>query len=41
MYQSLLSNSMVEEWMLLANICVANVIAQHYPAQAMLRRHPL
>lgn len=41
MYTSLASNSMVEEWMLLANICVAYEIVQHYPAQAMLRRHAL
>lgn len=40
MYTSLEANSMVEEWMLLANVCVAAHIVQHYPAQAMLRRHP-
>lgn len=41
MYTSLETNSMVEEWMLLANICVAYEIVQHFPAQAMLRRHAL
>ena len=40
MYESLDTNSMVEEFMLLANITVANKIWSHFPAIAMLRRHP-
>ncbi len=39
MYQSLESNSTVEEFMLLANICVANKIWSSFPSLAMLRRH--
>ena len=34
------TNSMVEEFMLLANIAVANKLLQAYPEQALLRRHP-
>ncbi len=39
MYQSLESNSTVEEFMLLANICVANRIWAAFPSLALLRRH--
>ncbi len=31
---------MIEEFMLLANIAVAEKIVQHYPSFAILRRHP-
>ena len=41
MYQVREANQMVEEMMLLANITVANHILQHFPAQALLRRHPV
>lgn len=34
------TNSMVEEFMLLANISVAGKILQEFPECAMLRRHP-
>ena len=34
------TNSMVEEFMLLANISVAKKILSHYPEYAVLRRHP-
>lgn len=34
------TNSMVEEFMLLANISVAEKIYQDFPECAMLRRHP-
>lgn len=34
------TNSMVEEFMLLANVTVAEKIAQEFPECAMLRRHP-
>lgn len=34
------TNSMVEEFMLLANISVAEKIYQEFPECAMLRRHP-
>lgn len=34
------TNSMVEEFMLLANIAVANKILSAFPEQALLRRHP-
>ncbi len=40
MYESLATNSLVEEFMLLANICVANRIWAHFPSHALLRRHP-
>jgi exosome complex exonuclease DIS3/RRP44 len=39
LYQALESNSTVEEFMLLANICVANKIWSTFPALALLRRH--
>lgn len=38
--QMLETNSMVEEFMLLANISVAEKILQEFPDCAMLRRHP-
>jgi exoribonuclease R len=31
---------MIEEFMLLANIAVAQKIASHFPTFAILRRHP-
>lgn len=34
------TNSMVEEFMLLANISVAEKIFEEFPECAMLRRHP-
>lgn len=34
------TNSMVEEFMLLANVCVAEHIASEFPQSALLRRHP-
>lgn len=34
------TNSMVEEFMLLANISVAEKILEEFPECAMLRRHP-
>ncbi|XP_068720951.1 exosome complex exonuclease RRP44-like isoform X1 [Montipora capricornis] len=34
------TNSLVEEFMLLANICVAKKIFQQFPEFALLRRHP-
>uniref|UniRef100_A0A6G1SHB6 Ribosomal RNA-processing protein 40 n=1 Tax=Aceria tosichella TaxID=561515 RepID=A0A6G1SHB6_9ACAR len=34
------TNSMVEEFMLLANISVANKLLEVFPEQALLRRHP-
>ena len=41
MYQVREANQMVEEMMLLANITVAEHILRHFPAQALLRRHPV
>jgi len=38
---SLDTNSMVEEWMLLANISVAERISTEFPDCAVLRRHPV
>lgn len=35
-----LANTLIEEFMLLANIAVAKKIYQHYPDLAFLRRHP-
>jgi exosome complex exonuclease DIS3/RRP44 len=32
---------MIEEFMLLANVAVAERLAQYYPSFAVLRRHPL
>lgn len=34
------TNSMVEEFMLLANVSVAEKLAAEYPQCALLRRHP-
>lgn len=34
------TNSMVEEFMLLANISVAKKIVEEFPECAVLRRHP-
>ncbi len=39
--KSLETNSMVEEFMLLANISVAEAITDAYPDTAVLRRHPV
>lgn len=35
------TNSMVEEFMLLANISVAEKIFSEFPEHAVLRRHPI
>lgn len=40
MYKQGETNYLVEEYMLLANISVAKKILHHYPAFALLRRHP-
>eukprot|EP01117_Protostelium_nocturnum_P014512 TRINITY_DN5529_c0_g1_i2.p1 TRINITY_DN5529_c0_g1~~TRINITY_DN5529_c0_g1_i2.p1 ORF type:complete len:923 (+),score=171.48 TRINITY_DN5529_c0_g1_i2:291-3059(+) len=40
MYQLRETNSMVEEFMLLANVSVAEKIYHHFPNFAILRRHP-
>ncbi|KAL7067740.1 putative exosome complex exonuclease RRP44 [Cryptosporidium serpentis] len=40
MYQYLNTNSMVEEFMLLANITVAEFTLKHFPSCALLRKHP-
>ena len=39
-YPTYPTNSMVEEYMLLANVAVAQRIQFWYPAYAILRRHP-
>lgn len=39
LYKTKQANSMVEEWMLLANITVSKKILRHFPALAVLRRH--
>lgn len=41
MYQSYETNQLVEEFMLLANVYVAQKIYNSYPSCAVLRRHPL
>lgn len=40
MYELKEANSLVEEFMLLANITVAAQIEKHYGQLALLRRHP-
>ena len=40
LYMPLASNSMVEEFMLLANVTVAKLIREAFPQSALLRRHP-
>ena len=40
MYKSFETNSLVEEFMLLANVWVAKKIYESYPSCAVLRRHP-
>jgi len=40
MYESKETNSLVEEFMLLANIAVAKQIVKFFPAFSLLRRHP-
>eukprot|EP01133_Synstelium_polycarpum_P012635 gene12635-14841_t len=40
LYQMRETNSMIEEFMLLANIWVAKKIHRHFPGCALLRRHP-
>jgi len=40
MYQMRETNSMIEEFMLLANTSVAEKIYEHFPNFALLRRHP-
>ena len=39
-YQLYEANKVVEEFMLLANVCVASTLAARFPALALLRRHP-
>lgn len=39
-YKHVNTHFMIEEFMLLANIAVAEKIVQHYPSFAILRRHP-
>ncbi|MEW5299944.1 MAG: hypothetical protein WDW36_002913 [Sanguina aurantia] len=39
MYQTMDTNSMVEEMMLLANVTVAEKIVRHFPACSLLRHH--
>lgn len=39
-YPTVEANSVVEEFMLLANITVAKKILRHYPTLSVLRRHP-
>ena len=39
-YQLYEANKVVEEFMLLANVCVASTLAERFPALALLRRHP-
>jgi exosome complex exonuclease DIS3/RRP44 len=41
MYKTFETNSLVEEFMLLANVYVADKIYKSYPSCAVLRRHPL
>lgn len=40
LYQTYETNSMVEEFMLLANVAVGKKIVDTYPAYSILRRHP-
>lgn len=40
LYESKDTNSLVEEFMLLANIAVAEKIIKHFPTFSLLRRHP-
>ena len=40
LYQTYETNSMVEEFMLLANVAVATKIVEAFPAYSILRRHP-
>ena len=35
------TNSLVEEFMLLANVSVAKKIYDHFPEHAVLRKHPV
>lgn len=39
-YQLFEANSLVEEFMLLANVTVGKKILRHYPTLSILRRHP-
>lgn len=39
-YKHVDAHYMIEEFMLLANIAVAEKIASHFPSFAVLRRHP-
>lgn len=41
MYQIREANQMIEEFMLAANISVAEKILEHYPLCSLLRRHPI
>ena len=40
-YRHVDTHFMVEEFMLLANVAVAERLADYYPSFAILRRHPL
>ena len=40
-YRTFETNSMVEEWMLFANIAAARACYKHYPQWALLRRHEM
>ena len=40
-YTPLEANSMIEEFMLLANVTAAKLILEHFPQTALLRRHPV
>jgi exosome complex exonuclease DIS3/RRP44 len=40
-YKHVDTHFMIEEFMLLANIAVAEKIVSHYPSFAILRRHPV
>ncbi|GAQ85435.1 Ribonuclease II/R family protein [Klebsormidium nitens] len=41
MYQIREANQMIEEYMLLANVSVAEKILKHFPSCSLLRRHPV
>ena len=40
-YRHVDTHFMIEEFMLLANVAVAERLAQYYPTFAVLRRHPM
>ncbi|KAL5035285.1 hypothetical protein BDEG_23256 [Batrachochytrium dendrobatidis JEL423] len=41
MYELKDSNRLIEEYMLLANMAVAQKIHEHFPSESLLRRHPI